>query len=131
MNVYVENQNDIIHETSVDFILRPCAKEIHIVQYDKSLPIIKVYLFKNGEKYILPDNNIDAKLRIGKNNNTKIILDALGCSQSREAIYFEVSEMLASIYTIYYPKVELSINNKKVCSSSIKLFIDRNPMQNN
>ena len=34
MNIYEEKQTDIIHETSVDFVLRPCTKEIHIVQYD-------------------------------------------------------------------------------------------------
>lgn len=57
MNIYPETDNDkvIMHKTSVDFILRPCSKEIHIVQYDKTLPVIKVLLFKNNERYVLPD----------------------------------------------------------------------------
>ena len=38
MDIYVENKNDLIHETSVDFVLRSVSREVHVVQYDNLLP---------------------------------------------------------------------------------------------
>ena len=69
MNTYVENINDIIHETSVDFVTRPCSREIHIVQYDKGLPVIKVNLFREGKPYQLPNSAL-VHVRLGKLDNT-------------------------------------------------------------
>ena len=40
INEYIPSRDKKIHKTSVDFILRNCAREIHIVQYDKSQPIV-------------------------------------------------------------------------------------------
>lgn len=60
MNIYIEKEYDIIHNTKVDFIVRPAIKSeniVHVVQYDKSLPIVKVRLYRNNEEYELINLN--------------------------------------------------------------------------
>lgn len=128
MNIYTENQNDIIHETSVDFVLRPCTKEIHIVQYDKSLPVIKVELFRNGERYALPENAI-VNVRVGKLDHTFVYEPVLGTNEERNIVYFEVSEQMATIPGRIWPVLEVIETNKVACSSPLCFIIERNPIQ--
>ena len=128
MNIYTPNQNDIIHETSVDFVLRPCAKEIHIVQYDKSLPIVKVELFRNGERYVLPENAI-VNIRVGKLDHTFVYESILGTNEQRNIVYFEVSEQMATIPGRIWPVLEVIENSKVACSSPLCFIIERNPIQ--
>lgn len=129
MNTYIENQTDIIHETSVDFVLRPCSKEIHIVQYDKSLPIIKVELFKNGERFSLPEEAI-VNIRFGKLDRTFVYKSILGTNVERNIVYFEVDEQMAIIPGRIWPVLEVIYSNGKTANSSpIHFIIERNPIQ--
>lgn len=128
MNTYVENINDIIHETSVDFVLRPCAREIHIVQYDKSLPIIKAYLYREGQPYQLP-TNAAVHVRLGKLDHTFVYANILGMNEDRTIAYFEVSEQMAMIAGRVSPVIEVVYQGKVACSSPIPFVIDRNPVQ--
>ena len=128
MNIYTENQNDIIHETSVDFVLRPCTKEIHIVQYDKSLPVIKVELFRNGERYVLPENAA-VNIRVSKLDHTFVYESILGTNEERNVVYFEISEQMALIPGKIWPVLEVIETNKVACSSPLCFIIERNPIQ--
>lgn len=129
MNIYTENKNDIIHETSVDFVLRPCTKEIHIVQYDKSLPIIKVELFRNGERYVLSENAI-VNVRVGKLDRTFVYKPILGINKERNIIYFEIDEQMALIPGKIWPVIEVIETNRVACSSPLCFIIEKNPIQN-
>lgn len=131
MNVYVENAHDIIHETSVDFVLRPCVKEVHIVQYDKSLPIVKIELFKNGERYILPED-CDVRVRFGKFDHTFVYTHVLGCNEERNAVYFRVEIEMTVFAGRMSPVLELiyPIEDRFACSSPIPFVILKNPIQN-
>ncbi len=128
MNIYTENKNDIIHETSVDFVLRPCTKEIHIVQYDKSLPIIKVELFKNGERYVLSENAV-VNVRVGKLDHTFVYESILGTNDERNIVYFEISEQMALIPGKIWPVIEVIETNRVACSSPLCFIIEKNPIQ--
>lgn len=129
MNTYVENINDIIHETSVDFVLRPCAREIHIVQYDKSLPIIKVHLYKEGVPYELP-SSAAVHVRLGKLDRTFVYANILGTNEDRTIAYFEITEQMAMIPGRISPVIEVVYQGKVACSSPIPFVIERNPVQN-
>ena len=129
MNIYIPNQNDIIHETSVDFVLRPCTKEIHIVQYDKSLPIVKVELFRNGERYALSENAV-VNVRVGKLDRTFVYKPILGTNEERNIIYFEIDEQMALIPGKIWPVIEVIETNRVACSSPLCFIIEKNPIQN-
>ena len=132
MNIYIEGAHDIIHETSVDFVLRPCSKEVNIVQYDLTLPIVKVNLYKNGERYALP-NDVEANVRFGKLDHTFVYKAVLGCNAERNAVYFQVDEQMTLIAGRVSPTIELKweYNNTTgfANSSPIPVVITRNPIQ--
>lgn len=128
MNIYVENINDIIHETSVDFVIRPCSREIHIVQYDKELPVIKVNLFREGQPYQLPNSAL-VHVRLGKLDNTFVYTNILGMNEDRTIAYFEVTEQMAMISGRVSPVIEVVYQGKVACSSPIPFVISKNPVQ--
>ena len=128
MNIYTVKSTDIVHNTSVDLITRWSTREVHIVQYDNSQPIVAVELFKNSERFVLPDG-YEANLRFGKKDRTFIYKPVLGCNQGRDTVYFAVDEQMSMLYGKVTPIIELTYNGAVVGSSSIPFVIDRNPIQ--
>ena len=128
MNIYTVKSTDIVHNTSVDLITRWSTREVHIVQYDNSQPIVAVELFKNSERFVLPDG-YEANLRFGKKDRTFIYKPVLGCNQGRDTVYFAVDEQMSMFYGKVNPIIELTYNGAVVGSSSIPFVIDRNPIQ--
>lgn len=131
MNVYNIHDEDIIHETSIDFVLRPVFTDVHLVQYDEGLPIVKVNLYRNGRKYILP-NNVEANVRFLKSSSSSGV-SVLGCNTEKDAIYFDVKPDMTSSSGKFTFVLELVYNSnnttKRACSSPILVTIDRNPIQ--
>ena len=128
MNIYAPNQGDIIHETSVDFVLRSISREIHVVQYD-TLTIIKVNLFNNGERYVLPES-AKVNVRFCQLENTEIYKSVLGCNSERNAVYFDIDEEMSSLKGTFEPVLEIFYSpNKRGCSSPILIDIERNPIK--
>lgn len=128
MDIYTVKDTDIVHETSVDFITRECSKEIHIVQYDDSQPIIAVSLRANSEKYSLPDG-YEANIRFGKRDKTFVYKAVLGCNDDRSAVYFSVDKQMSLIYGKVNPIIEITYGGAIIGSSPIPFYIDRNPIQ--
>ena len=118
----------ISHPTSVDFSKRSINQPVHLVQYDKSLPILAVSLYNNGQLYPLPDDAI-ASIRLGKPDKTFVYNRALGCNSNRTVVYFEVTQQMTLIEGEYYPLVEITREDKVANSSSIYIIVDRNPVQ--
>ena len=128
MNIYTVKSTDIVHNTSVDLITRWYTREVHIVQYDNSQPIVAVELFKNSERFVLPDG-YEANLRFGKKDRTFIYKPVLGCNQGRDTVYFAVDEQMSMFYGKVNPIIEFTYNGAVVGSSSIPFIIDKNPIQ--
>ena len=128
IQTYIVPTDRIIHKAKVDFSQRCVQKTIHIVQYDKSLPVIAVELFLNGAEYVLP-SHADVKVRWGKRDRTFIYKDALGCDASRHVVYFDVDEQMSFFYGPCNPILEVVISGNKSGSSVIPFEIDRNPIQ--
>ena len=131
MIVYTPDNLKVVHSTSVDFIKRPKTDPIHIVQYDKTIPIIKVNLYLDGVSYILPDA-IGVRVRWSKPDKTFVYKDILGCSPDKKSIYFDVDEQMSYYSGIVYPILELKItdgiNNYYAGSAPISVIIDENPI---
>lgn len=128
VETFIPAATQIVHEVKVDFAQRLIQKSIHIVQYDKSLPIIKCNLFLNGYSYTLP-SNASVSFRWGKKDHTFVIKQVLGCTPDRKAVYFEVDEQMSYFYGAVNPILELRVGDKTAGSSYIPVEIDRNPVQ--
>jgi hypothetical protein len=122
----------IVHYSSVDFSYRIIDRPIHIVQYDKEIPIIAVSLYLNGRPYVL-NQDMEVKIRWSKPDRTFIYKNILGCNQPRNIVYFEVDEQMSFYPGKCEPIIELFIVTegvaKKAGSSPIYIEIDRNPIQ--
>lgn len=128
MDIYVENKNDLIHETSVDFVLRSVSREVHVVQYDNLLPIIKVNLFNDDERFEIP-NVARINVRLSKIDHTYVYKEITKCNLERNAIYFDVDFQMTVIDSKITFVIELVLGSTVACSSPVSLIIDRNPIQ--
>ncbi len=132
-NVYTPPEGSIIHITNVDFTYRTVGQPIHVVQYDKQLPIAAVYLHVSGKPYSLP-STMDARVRWGKRDHTYVYKSVLGCNEERNVVYFDIDEQMTFLEGPVDPIIELMIPDAedsyhKAGSSSIPVIIDRNPIQ--
>ena len=129
VKLYTPDANVIVHETKVDFRRRVVQRQINLVQYDKSMPVIAVQLCSNGNEYILPEN-ASAYIRFGKRDHTYVYNECLGCDQTRTIVYFAITDQMTVFYGEHTPIVELRIGDTVAGSGSIPIWIDRNPIQN-
>ena len=118
----------ISHATSVDFSKRSVNQPVHIVQYDRSLPILAVSLYNNGQLYRLSES-MDVSIRLGKPDRTFVYNKALGCDSTRTIVYFEITQQMSLFDGEYYPVIEIIDGEKIANSSTIYLVVDRNPVQ--
>ena len=129
VKLYTPDANVIVHETKVDFRRRVVQRQINLVQYDKSMPVIAVKLCSNGTDYVLPEN-ASAYIRFGKRDHTYVYNECLGCDQTRTIVYFAITDQMTIFYGEHTPIVELRIGDTVAGSGSIPIWIDRNPIQN-
>lgn len=118
----------ISHATSVDFSKRSVNQPVHIVQYDRSLPILAVSLYNNGQLYRLSET-MEVSIRLGKPDRTFVYNKALGCDSTRTIVYFEITQQMSLFDGEYYPVIEIMDGDKIANSSTIYLVVDRNPVQ--
>ena len=142
VSVYTVGNNDILHETSVDFAKRTINQPVHLMQYDDTLPIINVKLFKNDEPYVIPEiNNVYMYVRWGLKDHSFIHKPILGCSADRKSVYFSVDQQMLIFDGTLRPIIELVFFEpspeaptgrviKRIAGSDyITIEIDRNPIQ--
>jgi hypothetical protein len=129
VKLYTPNANVIVHETKVDFRRRVVQRQVNLVQYDKSMPVIAVQLCSNGNEYVLPEN-ASAYIRFGKRDHTYVYNECLGCDKTRTIVYFAITDQMTIFYGEHTPIVELRIGDTVAGSGSIPIWIDRNPIQN-
>lgn len=128
MGVSIYTPTGISHATSVDFSKRSVNQPVHIVQYDRSLPILAVSLYNNGQLYRLSET-MEASIRLGKPDRTFVYNKALGCDSTRTIVYFEITQQMSLFDGEYYPVIEIMDGDKIANSSTIYLVVDRNPVQ--
>lgn len=126
-----EYSDRVMHETIVNFgDKRIVDKEVHIMQYDRNMPIIAAKMYKDGSPFKLPESVTSAKVRWGNKDHTFVIIDVLGISQDGLTIYFEIVRNMTSYDGPANPIIELKIGDDVIAGSSyIPFTIDRNPVQ--
>ena len=129
ISTYTPLPNRIVHNTEVDFQTRTqLGMTVHLVQYDKSLPIVAVALYSNGQPYQIP-TGAEMNVRVGKRDGTKVYNPVLGCNINRTICYFEVTQQMTSAYGPTLAILELIVDGAIAGSSYIPLDIAKNPAQ--
>lgn len=119
----------IVHEVDVDFVSRSWGNEIHFVQYDKTLPVLAVRLYKNGNALMLLEN-AEANIRYKKPDGFVVYNPALGKNSDGTTLYFTITEQMTTAFGRSEVVVELVSGASVASSSPVNIFIDRNPIQN-
>ncbi len=117
-----------IKACAVDFDLRRAPVPVHLVQYDKTIPILAVSLYKGGSPYTLPAD-AEVNVRMNKRNNLCVYNPALGCNESRDMVYVAVTPQMTTQDGTFEPILEVVINSGVAGTSPMQLVIRRNPVQ--
>lgn len=119
----------IIHTTKVDFNYRNnIPEQIHLVQYDSHIPVIKIDLYNCGEPYAV--NTFECvNVRWFKPDATFVYNPALGVSSDRKSAYIEVTQQMTAAYGTAKAIIEvLRGSDSLVGTATFEVIIDRNPV---
>ena len=128
LSVYSPSADKIVHETEVDLVTRSIGTPVHIMQYDKSLPVIAVNLRKNDAKYSL-SSSYTVNVRFEKPDRTIVYNPVLGANSTYDTIYFEVSEQMATRYGDARATLEIIYSGDSANTAVFRVIVDRNPVQ--
>lgn len=117
-----------IKNCTADFDLRRAPVPIHLVQFDKTIPILAVALYKGGTAYKLPED-AEANVRMGKRNNLYVYNPVLGCNEGRTLVYVAVTPQMTTQDGVFYPILEVLAGGGAAGTSPLQLVIQRNPVQ--
>ena len=126
---YTPPSDRIVHDTEVDFQSGiQFGAPVHLMQYDKSLPVVAVALYSGGQPYAIP-SGAEMNVRVGKPDGTKVYNPVLGCNTARTVCYFEVTQQMSSAYGLALAVLEVVVSGNIAGSSYIPLDIAKNPAQ--
>lgn len=126
LSFYEPTAEKIVHNTGADFILRYIGEVIHVVQYDDSLPIVAVALYRNGKPYTVSAEEVN--IRYGKPDGTFVYNPALGRNKAGNVVYFEVTQQMTSAPGKARLAVEV-VDGGTACSGIVMMEVERNPVQ--
>ena len=118
----------LIKATRADFDRRDVVQPVHLVQYDDTLPVLAVALYKGGQPWTLP-TGADVNLRMDKKDGHYVYNPALGVSSDRATVYLAVTAQMTTGYGTFAPVVEVLAGGGMAGMAALRLEIDRNPVQ--
>lgn len=118
----------LIKATRADFDRRDVVQPVHLVQYDDTLPVLAVALYKGGQPWTLP-TGADVNLRMDKKDGHYVYNPALGVSSDRSTVYMAVTAQMTISYGTFAPVVEVLAGGGVAGMAALRLDIDRNPVQ--
>ena len=131
ISVYTPPSDRLLHNTEVDFGGRyKLGNPVHLMQYDKSLPIAVVKLYMNGIPFKLA-SGASVNIRVGKRDGTTVYNPVLGCDSTRTIVYCEMTKQICAEYGPTPAILELMIGENIAGSSYMMLDIAQNPVQEN
>lgn len=118
----------LIKATRADFDRRDVVQPVHLVQYDDTIPVLAVALYKGGQPWTLP-TGADVNVRMDKKDGHFIYNPALGVSSDRSTVYLAVTAQMTTGYGTFAPVIEVLAGGGVAGMAALRLDIDRNPVQ--
>ena len=107
---------------------RPAAKVVNLVQYDDTLPKLKVKLLKNDKEFQVPDNT-EMFIRYSKPDGTFVYNSALGYSEDKKYVYFTITYQMTTNIGKLFAVIEMLHGDERAASSPIQINVNKNPIQ--
>lgn len=125
--VYTPPEWAQIKTCAVDFDSRALAAPVHLVQYDRTMPVLEVELYRKGEPYAVPAG-ADINIRMDKKDGHHVYSPALGLSDDRTKAYIAVTPQMTTTAGTLYPIIEVMANGGVASTSPLRLQFDPNPV---
>lgn len=125
---YSPPETALVKATRADFDRRDVVQPVHLVQYDDTLPVLAVALYKGGQPWTLP-TGADVNLRMDKKDGHYVYNPALGVSSDRATVYLAVTAQMTTGFGTFAPVVEVLAGGGVAGMAALRLEIDRNPVQ--
>lgn len=119
--------NSVLQYVTAHFDRRGIPDTVHLVQYDRTYPIVSVNLWYDGQPYTIP-NGAAVNVRIHKPDGTAVYNPCLGISDNRQTAYISVTEQMTSVYGNASAIIEVLSGDKAIGTAPIKFQIDKNPV---
>lgn len=98
------------------------------IQYDKTLPVIEVYLSSGGVPYEVPEN-ATVSVRLRKGDDKGVYNPALGLSEDRTRVYITITQQMTAVPGNCRAVVEVAAGGGVICASAFLLKVTENPVQ--
>lgn len=125
---YSPPETALVKATRADFDRRDVVQPVHLVQYDDTLPVLAVNLYKGGQPWALP-TGADVNLRMDKKDGHYVYNPALGVSSDRTTVYLAVTAQMTTGCGTFAPVIEVLAGGGVAGMAALRLEIDRNPVQ--
>jgi hypothetical protein len=126
-------QNKIIHQVKVDFVRRNIPSVVHLVQGDKTLPVIEIKMTSNNTKFNVIQELAPTEINIRCMNSdfSGVYTPILGTDEAGTSLYFEVPSVMTNSHGRALLVAEVKCGENVTNSSPFYLDIDKNPVWNN
>ena len=126
-SVYTPPETAIVHsaEASLTAGPRPCV--VHLVQYDRTMPILAVRLTENNAPYAVPAGAA-VNFRAAKPDGTFVYNPALGVSADRGTAYIAVTQQTAAAAGTLRAVIEIVRDGAVAATAHISAEIEPNPV---
>lgn len=117
----------IVKKARANFDLRIVQQPVHLVQYDDTVSVLAVSLYKSGQPWTVP-TNADVNIRMDKRDGHYVYNPALGVNAERNVVYLAITRQMTVHEGTVYPVLEVLIEDGTASTASLRLDIDRNPV---
>ncbi|MCI8623742.1 MAG: hypothetical protein HFG26_08780, partial [Provencibacterium sp.] len=127
---YTPPTASILHHTSAGFNSRPLSPPVHLMQYDRTLPVLAVSL-RGGEmgeeEYAVPAGAA-VNVRMDKTDGRVVYNPALGLDAARKTAYIGVTAQMTACAGPAMAILEIVLNGGVAGTAPIALEITPNPV---
>lgn len=116
----------VLHHATANLDMRGQPDIVHLVQYDRTLPVIAVRLWYGGVPYTVPAGAA-VNIRLRKPDGTHVYDPALGLTTDRQTAFLSVTPQMTAVHGPVSAILEI-VSNGIVGSAPITLQIDKNPV---
>lgn len=127
---YALPATSIVHRTSAGFNSRTLNPPVHLMQYDKTLPVIAVSL-RSGEAGELPYTvpaGAQVNVRMDKADGRHVYNPALGLDSARQTVYIGVTAQMTACAGPGTAVVEVVLDGGVAGAAPVALEIAENPV---
>ena len=117
----------IVKKARADFDLRIVQQPVHLVQYDDTVSVLAVSLYKSGQPWTV-QTNADVNIRMDKRDGHYVYNPALGVNAERNVVYLAITRQMTVHEGAVYPVLEVLTEDGTASTASLRLDIDRNPV---